>query len=595
MPNLLLGSGSSFDKYKLILSRWLRSNLLAVSTLTKDCLQIYGNRNFTAGWSIKTIHEGEEITFHVLIDAQFPYSAIKLAYKTNDVYFKWPHVDEKNGLLCLPKNVAPIKNIKEVIHLLICDALELIEHCKSSDFLLHEFRREFLSYWERADNLNNGVVPVRSLLNLKNKNPRAIFLWRGKKFTLVGESKEQVLNWLKNFGRKEDSKIGRGVFGFLNEALAPPFIKNSKELLSLLKNCSPGIDKILSTCSEKNETTIVLAATSLSGDGLISVELSVPNIPKRKGFRKKLILPLSAKKQMWMHYSDLKRTNVERFDSSWVHGRGLDVKHDSLYQANVLILGCGSLGSQVALRLAQSGVGTLILVDPQLLVAANVGRHALGIDSVGRSKAVNLAEEIKTRFPHIRRVEGYHRTWQKHFTEKQDFESNITLIVSCLGEWAADGQLGEWYYRTQPSIPIIYSWLDEHGTASHGVALDNSSPHLGCILGEDGDLRIPETLWNSYREIYTEPACGTFFQPYGPLDVAKAEILTTRLCIDVITKDVQIPCHRVYAGSTADIHSVGGRWSAEHLKYRPEKYEGPFEYARKISYCGICDACRASK
>lgn len=592
MPDLLLDSGSSFDRYKALLSQWLKTNLLLVCALTKDTLDLYGHWKFLAGWSINLTHKGKCITFHVLIDARFPYSAIRLAYKSENVYFKWPHVDEKSGILCLPKKLPPISSVESAINLSIIEAIELVDQCQDPEFLINEFKREFLSYWERTENISKDSVPVRSLLNLQNKSTRAIFLWRGEKFTLVGESAEQILSWLNNTGLIEEPIIERGAFSFLNGAPTPPFPKTPAQLFSLLKTCCANIDNVLSSISVKKKVTIILAATSPSGDGLIAIHLSIPRPPKMKGYRKKASPSLPTKKQMWCHHSELTRCAVQRYEPSWVHGRGLDVQHQSLYEANVLLLGCGSLGSQVALRLAQAGVGGLTLIDPELLVTANVGRHALGIDSVGAAKAVKIASVIRAHFPHMRHIEGHRRTWQQYFKENEYPENEINIIVSCLGEWSADGPLGEWHARAKPQCPVIWGWLDEYGTAAHGLVLGASSPHLGCVLGEDGNLRTPETLWSNLREVHAEPACGTLFQPYGSLDVAKAEILVTRLCIDALTNKIQIPCHRIYAGSTSELHSVGGVWSDEHLKHRPKGYEGPFEYERSVLYCGACAECR---
>lgn len=57
-------------------------------------------------------------------------------------------------------------------------------------------------------------------------------------------------------------------------------------------------------------------------------------------------------------------------------------------------MGCGSLGSPVAIALAQAGVGRLTLIDYDHLKWANIGRHPLGAASVDDEKAKAVAESL---------------------------------------------------------------------------------------------------------------------------------------------------------------------------------------------------------
>ena len=65
----------------------------------------------------------------------------------------------------------------------------------------------------------------------------------------------------------------------------------------------------------------------------------------------------------------------------------------------VLIAGCGSGGSQVALQLVMSGVRKFILVDMDELEVENVIRHVCGLRYVGRRKTAALADVLKGSQP----------------------------------------------------------------------------------------------------------------------------------------------------------------------------------------------------
>jgi adenylyltransferase/sulfurtransferase len=71
-----------------------------------------------------------------------------------------------------------------------------------------------------------------------------------------------------------------------------------------------------------------------------------------------------------------------------------------LQQAKVLIIGCGGLGSPIAIYLATSGVGELHLVDFDTISISNLHRQVFyKVEDVEQSKVEILANEIKKRAP----------------------------------------------------------------------------------------------------------------------------------------------------------------------------------------------------
>lgn len=61
------------------------------------------------------------------------------------------------------------------------------------------------------------------------------------------------------------------------------------------------------------------------------------------------------------------------------------------------LVGCGSVGSAIAVELAKAGVGRFLAVDPASLDVPNVSRHACCLRHVGRQKAVALADVLHER------------------------------------------------------------------------------------------------------------------------------------------------------------------------------------------------------
>ena len=73
----------------------------------------------------------------------------------------------------------------------------------------------------------------------------------------------------------------------------------------------------------------------------------------------------------------------------------------AMADARVLIAGCGSGGSQVAMQLVMSGISKFILFDNDLLEEENVIRHACGLRYIGQRKVSAMADALRDRNPAV--------------------------------------------------------------------------------------------------------------------------------------------------------------------------------------------------
>ena len=80
------------------------------------------------------------------------------------------------------------------------------------------------------------------------------------------------------------------------------------------------------------------------------------------------------------------------------HGKELQQACSS---ATVAICGLGGLGSNIAIALARSGVGKLILIDFDRVDITNLHRQQYEADQIGMYKTVALAENLKEIAPYI--------------------------------------------------------------------------------------------------------------------------------------------------------------------------------------------------
>lgn len=134
---------------------------------------------------------------------------------------------------------------------------------------------------------------------------------------------------------------------------------------------------------------------------------------------------------------------------SRLHRAGPDAKH--LRNKKVLVAGVGSVGSQLALLLATSGVGVLHLSDDGRLRTVNLVRHAVGPSAVGYLKASGLAVRIDGAAP-----------WCEVKTEDdipndpdaaRDRVRGFDLVVDCTGTYSATTALSS--ACQEEKVPLV--------------------------------------------------------------------------------------------------------------------------------------------
>lgn len=74
---------------------------------------------------------------------------------------------------------------------------------------------------------------------------------------------------------------------------------------------------------------------------------------------------------------------------------------DKLLQGKVAIAGLGGLGSNIAVALARAGVGTIHLIDFDVVDISNLNRQQYHIRDIGRKKTEALAEIIRDINPFV--------------------------------------------------------------------------------------------------------------------------------------------------------------------------------------------------
>jgi hypothetical protein len=221
---------------------------------------------------------------------------------------------------------------------------------------------------------------------------------------------------------------------------------------------------------------------------------------------------------------------VDRIDPSWTYGRDQHTEVINRQQQHILVLGAGALGSAVIDQLAKAGIGRISVVDPDILTTANIGRHLLGAESIGRAKADGLTQRISLSNPAIK-LDPFNmsaQAWINKYTL-----IGVDVILDLTGESEV-----RWFLeiaRDANPCPLLIGWMEPYVAAAHACMLPMGEKWMFTAIDPLESLQAidwPEEVMQK------EPACSSEFQAYTPAAAAHAVALVSEAALALIDKKI---------------------------------------------------------
>lgn len=581
MPDEAAAPDLEFDRAALEVEAGLRRELgFPPARLSEVELKAtYATRSFRKGWRIEVdFSDGNARSIDILLGPAFPAAFPRTALVNRPEYLTWPHI-EHDGILCLlpvMTEIDPDDPAAVAVHLLGRSG-RLVEELIEGSIIERDFREEFLTYWfYKANSKGPRIV---SLLSPEPPS-RPVKIWRdGNDLAVVGETREQLEQWLRNYRGETDRRCADKIepAGFI-WLPAPPLPSEYPLLASDLPPlAAPAGEEAQSVLqhvagSATESATLLFGAEGRGGAGLVAVTTTSdhPNRsrsgriqqPLIKGFREGAMPPDVAFARTYSA-TPVIRSNVERADAQWVHGRGKDPRTATLLQKTIALIGCGSVGSPVASRLARAGVGRLRLFDHDELNWSNVGRHELGGGSVGKNKATELAARLARDFPHLD-IAGEASDARYLVRRNPEILSASDLVVVATGSWLADSVLNRWHVENGRTVPFLYGWTENRAVAGHAVLIASQGGCLRCGFGATGVPNFQASLWAD-GGLVEEPSCGNHFQPYGAVELGYVVDLIAEAALDALLDVPDRSVHSLWLGRTRHLEAQGGIWSEDAL------------------------------
>ena len=121
-----------------------------------------------------------------------------------------------------------------------------------------------------------------------------------------------------------------------------------------------------------------------------------------------------------------------------------------IYNSSICIVGCGGLGTSAAQYLSMSGIGRLVLIDPDSIVLSNLNRQTLFTEKdIGASKCKVLSEKIKNINESI--TINYH---QKKINENNVYLylGNCPIVLDCTDNFESRLIINEFCHKKKKNI-----------------------------------------------------------------------------------------------------------------------------------------------
>lgn len=535
----------------------------------------YRRRAFVSGWRTPVdFEDGGTRNVDILVSRWFPQAPPRAALVDRPEYLTWPHI-EHDGVLCLLPDATEIDTTTpaEVALNILNRSVTMVDALIEGSIVDRDFKEEFLTYWfYSCDDNSKNIVGLFD----PTGPSRVVKAFEHDGLTYVADDAGSLERWIGNrFGTRVAAKAAKqgtpvALIWLKEPPLPREYPRVGGEVLKLLEDDTLSLDVLAQAAKASHEECLVLlGAEGRGGPGLAAIRIGRgqgggarrstgrSKRPMHRGFRAGHVPERVAFERTFGTQIKVHRTQVERADSAWIHGRGQDPRGRALLQKTVTVFGCGSVGSLVAEHLARAGIGTLQLVDYDTLCWANVGRHALGGAASGREKSTALAARLQRDYPHLS-IAGFSASIESAVYEGKPHVAGNDVIVSATGNWAAESLLNEWHWRSGFGNPVVYGWTEDHAVSGSAVAVVPGGNCLACGIGRTGEPLLKATDWPE-PSVNTEPSCADHYQPYGAIELAYITAMIASTVIDELLSPSEESYRNVwFSGKVADF---GGRWS----------------------------------
>ena len=472
-----------------------------------------------------------------------------------------PHIDS-NGKICLFDASSILINEEYLRELLIeCydQAVGILQIEHESDLYKTEILREADSYWLQVskESITSAVdISKATYLNLQ------MISYSGTISFYVADTEEKTRVLGETFARNRENESHINDCTIIRLKKGSPLIPIKEkygwnELRQYIrKNIDNGVKRKFKkhTDAEKKAVIEAIILVLPSDFGEIAFGFLVMGRSSRW-------VPMSM--MMGLKCTPL---YVRRMDYNYLVNRAGAMSE--LGNQQILLLGCGSVGSYIAENLCKMGIRNLDILDKDSFSETNLFRHYLGMSALANRANSNKAQLMKCQLESefldidIDSLDFKERTVEAYLQEHERLK-NYNLIISALGEPTLNLKINRILQENDYRVPFICSYNEPYGIGGH-VILTNASNGEGCLeclYTHIGSSELRENRFSLVKEGQnfkkSLSGCGGSFVPYSALDSQQTAIHTVRLAISVLSGEATENCVITWFGDDEQFRSQG--------------------------------------
>ncbi len=473
----------------------------------------------------------------------FPYRLPSVVLLNTDLIGRIPHVNQ-SGVICLEENDTVIVDHTKPVDLIeayLSEAIKLLER-SSLKIFQDELLDELEGYFgvDKAINsfyFSQTSAEAISMRVAKQKNKPSpyfspILLHSSDTFP------PQPFSNIETACKHQQMNV---IHLPLDEAVLPPNSArdiNAKYIESLKSNV--------------NETNLDIASKLAKKSRIARQFFLLLSMPRSSGERSQFLIEYRSNKKLPHPISEFNDEwsvvtyAIRRHNQSYLLERG--GANYNLQDKHVAIVGCGSVGGEIAFMLAKAGIGTLTLIDDDKLLPDNVYRHRLGGNYLNFapnkdgnvlefSKVVALSHDLKKSLPYIT-VNPKNSRFENILKDKDFLGADV--IVVAVGSPSVNLQINR-ALKSLNKNDVIYCWNEAAGVGGHSVSLNLSKTCLECIYTSSNGF----TLENGINLVQLgQPisknltGCAGVFTPFSYLDSSQTANLACKQCLDMLQNNI---------------------------------------------------------
>lgn len=253
----------------------------------------------------------------------------------------------------------------------------------------------------------------------------------------------------------------------------------------------------------------------------------------------------------------------------------------------VLLVGCGSVGSELADKLGAMGIGNLDITDPDSFTTSNLYRHTLNRQYIGCSKSIAVKWALEAKYPWIKINAFYNQLLE---FRDSSILNNYDLIVIAVGSPTHERIFHDFLVRNKLRTTVIYTWLEGYGIGGHAV-LDIPT-QKGCLrcayvdpeTGVRGLASNLNFLKSDQNIVKNYAGCGEMFIPYGAMSSTQTALIAGDLAMKYLDGKLIQSTKVSWKGDDEDAN-------AEGLKLTDRYNSFATSLKKQRLYHPVCDVC----